>query len=412
MKKILSLCFLITISQGLQAQWSAVGTGVNSSCDVLDVYNGQLIAAGRYSQLTTWNGSEWSILNGGPSATAILVDGDEIYTGGQFTGGEGAKVISYYDGNTWSILGGSIDAYDLVDWNTNYKWAEIFKYNDDIYGTYAGKLLRYDSGLEQMALVGDAAADLGEVPPVSYVGTMNNLTYYRSYVDSVERVVTWNNTTYDTLNLSEYPVRFLNSMKMWNGELYMSGAFQNLQGDLYAIVKWNGVSLIPVLAYNMEVPYIFLHSTSSFLFGMYYADLYSRMAVWTGSGFQEIAVDGGGDAVAELNGIIYVGGFFTSFAGVEANNIAQREFVLTTNHTRQKRTFSLAPNPAINGYTETTPSPVSRQVHIYSITGQLVQSQNLQAGESKISIGNLRSGVYIVELMTESETAINRLVVQ
>ncbi|GAB3870169.1 hypothetical protein GCM10028824_18450 [Hymenobacter segetis] len=106
--------------------WSPLGTGVTalgstpgtiSSLVVVaggDVYvGGQFNAAGGMpaSNVAKWNGTAWSNMGGGVSASsaasvAVAANGD-VYVGGRFTtaGGISANNIAKWDGTAWSPLG-------------------------------------------------------------------------------------------------------------------------------------------------------------------------------------------------------------------------------------------------------------------------------------------------------------------
>jgi trimeric autotransporter adhesin len=116
------------------AQWSAVGSGVSGSCNVLLVYDDgtgtALYAGGTFSsaggmlgtaRIARWRGTNWQGLGGGidgPSnprvnALAAYDDGTGValYAGGNFStaGLATARNLAKWNGSTWSPVGGGTD---------------------------------------------------------------------------------------------------------------------------------------------------------------------------------------------------------------------------------------------------------------------------------------------------------------
>lgn len=132
-------------------------------------YKDLLLTAGRYQSIRQWDGAAWSDFGtGASSATALFVDGDTIYSGGQFTGGEGNKVLRRFDGSAWSTFGGDVHAYDSVYWNTNNSYNAIFKLNNVLHAVYSGSLIRWNESTNKFSKAGAG----------TFAGVIGNRAYF------------------------------------------------------------------------------------------------------------------------------------------------------------------------------------------------------------------------------------------
>ena len=102
------------------ANWSALGSGVNSRVLSLALSGGNLFAGGDFNEaggvsanyIAKWNGSSWSAVGSGLDAPvyAVAVSGNNVYAGGDFSmaGGLSANAVGQWDGSSWSALGSGI----------------------------------------------------------------------------------------------------------------------------------------------------------------------------------------------------------------------------------------------------------------------------------------------------------------
>jgi hypothetical protein len=82
--------------------WSAVGTGMDTSVFALGVYNGELYAGGLFTQaggvtakhIAKWDGTNWSAVGTGTDTTvrAFCVYNGDLYVGGDFITAGGVTV--------------------------------------------------------------------------------------------------------------------------------------------------------------------------------------------------------------------------------------------------------------------------------------------------------------------------------
>lgn len=403
----------ITNAQSWEPVGTGVGTGPSHSVDVLNIYNGELIAAGRYTGITKWNGSNWSDFTGAGTATSILVEGNDLYSGGQFTGGDAFKTIKHYDGANWSIVGGSTAAYSNVYWNTNYKWSSIFKYNSNLYAVYDRGLLKFNSGTQQFVAVGDQIKDLGEAATyLSYCGTINNVTYFLGMTNGIQRIITWNDTKWDMLDMSNYPFYGIYSAQVVNNELFIGGGFQNTNNVISGMLKWNGTSLSEVLGYGNGIPAVSkLYNAANHLYAKYSINGVYYVGLWNGASFENFGGQLNTDvnAMAENSGFVYAGGFFSSFDGTAANNIVQ-----TTTRILGNSEYEFFANIYANPYNEQLTIELTDYKNtiakIFNLQGQLLQNITLQSSKTTIQINDMPSGLYLVKLKNPKGMIVKKIV--
>ncbi|HEY2951307.1 MAG TPA: hypothetical protein VGK40_01920, partial [Verrucomicrobiae bacterium] len=116
--------------------WSKLGTGMSATVFALTPFNGGLIAGGQFanaggvtgtSAIASWNGAAWSALASGMNNTVMSLstfnDGagpvDDLYVGGYFTAPVGGAAnstvqIARWDG-AWTPVGAGMDVGNPVD---------------------------------------------------------------------------------------------------------------------------------------------------------------------------------------------------------------------------------------------------------------------------------------------------------
>jgi hypothetical protein len=107
------------------SSWQPLGSGMSGRIRALMVYNGELIAGGDFNVaggidancIASWDGDSWrslgsgmsglDILGGSPEVFALTVYNGELVAGGRFGGAGGVDVnmIACWDGNNWQPLG-------------------------------------------------------------------------------------------------------------------------------------------------------------------------------------------------------------------------------------------------------------------------------------------------------------------
>ena len=132
--------------------WGTLGTGITGSNDskvmCLDTYDGDLVAAGFFSQadgssagnLAAWNGSGWSELGGGAWGFVydmVVWDSKLVVDGG------GGKPLAAWDGASWTTLIDYIDAGDVRGLEVHDGQLLAYGHFDDIEGVPMSGLIQW-----------------------------------------------------------------------------------------------------------------------------------------------------------------------------------------------------------------------------------------------------------------------------
>jgi hypothetical protein len=107
------------------SSWSALGSGMDFIVAALVVSGNDMYAGGEFTSaggiaahyIAKWNGSSWSALSSGmggisyPSVSALAASGSNVYAGGYFTsaGGIAAHYVAKWNGSSWSALGSGMN---------------------------------------------------------------------------------------------------------------------------------------------------------------------------------------------------------------------------------------------------------------------------------------------------------------
>lgn len=222
---ILFIVLMMTFLNSLQAQWSAVGTGIrmeerstaqqkppeeddgngekaNGTVNALLEYKGELYAGGTFkiaggknvNNIAKWNGKEWSTVGAGieGSVTSFCVYKEELYVGGVFTkaGETAASNIARWNGQDWAPVGSGTDS-DIQ---------ALAVYNNELY----------------------AAGDFTQAGSVP-----------------AKHIARWNGSTWTTAGHGLH--NDLYSLVESGGELHAGGAFVVKDGEVvFNLFKWNG----------------------------------------------------------------------------------------------------------------------------------------------------------------------------
>ena len=121
MPLIIGLAMLAAPGAAVAQVWLPMGSGMDDAVEELFVYDGELIAGGRFgvaggvgaSRIASWDGAAWKPLGDGIGGSNVLAlaeyDGDLIAAGGfTMAGGASAANIARWDGESWFPLGSGV----------------------------------------------------------------------------------------------------------------------------------------------------------------------------------------------------------------------------------------------------------------------------------------------------------------
>ena len=314
MKKIVLFSLLSLFVFTVNAQsWQTVGGGASNSSHGLLTFDNKLTNLGSFNnvpcdRVAAWDGASWSCLANGVGIVAragVIWNGKMVVVGdfwNNFQPCVGCNGIAVWDGIAWTPL----------DQGFNNDVLTVTVFNGEL-------------------IVGGDFSQANGVP--------------------VGRVVRWDttNSKFETMGLSttlfDNDVR---CMTEFNGELYVGGDFNNVDGNSPSdgLVKWDpnnnvwlggnlGVDLIGGVNETVRVLYVNPNDGNLYM-GGHFPELHdgdslaqdfdmSGVAMYDGSNWFPLGT-GLNDycrAMHEYNGNLIVGGFFTTADGVTCNKIAK-----------------------------------------------------------------------------------------
>ncbi|MES2597406.1 MAG: immunoglobulin domain-containing protein [Verrucomicrobiota bacterium] len=220
--------------------------------------------------------------SGGGSASAILVDGTNVYVAGTFktAGGVAAKNVAKWDGANWSALGSGVDTTAT----------DIVKMGSDLYVS-------------------------------GYFNTASGVT--------VNNVAKWNGTSWSALGTGVSSSGYINCLEVIGTDLFVGGNFTTAGGVAAKnIAKWNGTTW-SALGAGLDANAEDLQADGSTL---YAAGKFSTaggvtvnsIAKWNGTAWSALGtgVDGSLRSITPSGGNIFVGGWFPTAGGEPAEYLA------------------------------------------------------------------------------------------
>jgi hypothetical protein len=318
------------------AEWSALGTGLNSTVWATTSFNGYTIAGGFFSNIggTTsgtfnrvarWNGSTWQGIGAGFNATvrSLIVFNGELIAGGDFTasGSEPLGAVSRWDGSQWQPLGAGLGSSvrDLVIYNGELIAVGTFTTVGD--QTF-NRAARWDGAEWQPLGTGlDNAVNAALVHNGELIVTG---TLSAAGGRLVGRIARWNGTEW--LAMGDSPV-VGNALTVYNGSVVVGG--NRLASWLPYIARWDGGSW-RALGTGVEgiVGALAVHDGELVAGGAFLlaGDLtVNRIARWNGEVWRTLAegTSGSVNSLMPDGSDLIVGGGFNLASGLTVRNIAR-----------------------------------------------------------------------------------------
>ena len=332
------------------ANWSALGSGMNNTVYALAVSGTNVYAAGNFSSaVARWNGSSWSPLGSGLNGPvyALAVSGTNVYVGGSFStaGGASAHNIAKWNGSSWSALGGGMGVSPYYYANVNaVAVAGTNVYAAGSFGTAGfstvNNIAKWN-GSTWSALGSGTSGFSPSSDVLALAVSGNNLYVGGDFTTAgsvtVNHIAKWDGNFWTALGsgmgsgnaISVYAFA-VSGTSVYAGGLFTT-AGDNGAGD---IARWNGSSW-SALSVGMSATnyYPSLHALA-----MSGSDLYaggdftkaggnpaSRIAKWNGTNWMALGsgMNGTVRALAVSGSDLYVGGSFTTAGGKPAAYIAR-----------------------------------------------------------------------------------------
>lgn len=309
--------------------WDVVGEGLQGEVDAIAVYNGELIAAGKFVMAGTkvvnfiarWNGTTWKEMAGGMdnTVTSLAVYNGKLFAGGYFTHAEvSTKYIAQWDGSHWTAVGSGM-------------------------GGSQGQVMA-------LAVYGNELVATGFFTKAGGV--------------AAKYIAKWNGTTWSPVGTGLGYIGY--SLTAYNGNLVAGGYFYSAGGvSVNKIAMWDG-STWSALGNGLDggvYGYVFALTTygNDLIAGGIYttADYQpaANIAKWDGTAWTPLATYmGGGGTVQAVFGLtnyagsVVAGGIFNSIEGTGANNVAAVTYTPSGNFIQAS---AISPNILCSGQTVT-----------------------------------------------------------
>jgi hypothetical protein len=352
--------------------WSDVGGGVSGPVDAFTIFNNELVVGGSFnkagnvnaSKIASWDGSTWKAFGPGfnqsAQVSALCVYNSELIAGGNFSqsGSSSVKRIAKWDGTQWQQLGNGFSGYVH----------SLFVYNGEL-------------------LIG-GGGDQGLCP----------------------HFVVWDGSVMKKFS-NDCPDHKVNSMALYNNQLYIAGEFSqignNTTNGVKKIAKWNNsANKWETLGTGYS------NGTEGIIWRLivFNNKLYAGgqivkandkpirgIASWDGANFDSLGSGVWGNilALAEYKGELYVAGCITQAGGIMVNKIAKwKPSVTSINEiTASKSHFYVFPNPAHDFFTLQTQQ--GGVFELVDIAGRVLNTYTINNTNETIQT-NLPSGMYFI----------------
>lgn len=348
-----------------------------------------------------WDGTAWDSIhyglidNWGESSgvTDLKVIDGELYVAGGFTKIEPDQLfvngLAKFDGNTW------YDVHNFPQFETSIVKC-IAKYNNEIY--VAGVLLDnypYDTmynichynGTEWKMLGNGIGGAFSEITDMQvYDGKLYVCGSFNKFdrpLNPGNRIAAWDGTAWEEVvniqGASESSYAYVKDMCVYNGELYVVGRFEKVNGySASNFAKFDGIDWCV------------------------YDDVFDS---WV-------------NQIEVYDNEIYISGFFDSINSTPVLRLAKLSATATPYNCSSiigveesnKPDFLISPNPTTKELHIEFNQVGNQQIKILDFQGRVVSENNTQFNVLTINVSNLESGAYFVVVSQQGKVTIQKIV--
>lgn len=329
--------------------------GLNGPVYAMQVYAGQLVAAGAFgsaggkpaSNIARWDGAHWWPLENGisnlspddgftPYVSGLGVHDGGLIVVGAFTraGDAPTSNVARWDGGAWHPLGGTFDG---------------IVYTADSYGgdlVVGGRFTRIDGVSRRYFARWNGtewrSANLGPNELVSATVHWDSRlvaagAFTRADNAPASGVAVWNGAWWEPLGAGMSggdPRTWVFALTVFRGDLIAGGVFTHADGQLVnGVARWDGQSWRPLGAGILSREDVFVFALASYDDRLFAGGAFTHaggervnyIAAWDGSSWSELGggTDGWVRSLRVLDSSLYVGGHFASAGGQPAQRIAR-----------------------------------------------------------------------------------------
>jgi len=437
-KQLFLSLFLVFGSITVKAQWIELGINSMNANNLINTVcvdpQGNVYAAGTFMDsnrnyyVSKWDGTTWSelgadsnALNANAMINSICSDYlGNIYAAGYFIDSTGKEYVAKWNGKSWIELGGT-GANALNNDGTIYSiCTDVF---GNVYTTtssvitvpYSGNIAKWDGNSWTQLGTGASGLNANEVIYSICTDDSGNVYAAGEFTNKTNDtyVAKWNGSSWTelgTTNILHSGSSILSICIDKNRNVYAAGNFFDSTSKCF-VAKWNGTIWSELgagstaLYANSSILSICTDSSGNVYAAGAFTDSNGSTEVekWDGASWSEV---GGANAlntpwqirsicIDNQGGIYAAGEFFTDspftyyVAKYQQNSVTGVAPIANS-------AVSVYPNPT-NG-SITIASPQSGQAVVYNSLGEVITTQNLQVGNSTVSLDKVSTGIYTIVL--------------
>lgn len=414
----------------MAGNWQSVGRGTNQGIASIyvDSINDKVYIGGQFyladsihcHGIAVWNGQNWDSVGSGLTVyqtnRSIITYKNKLYSDGGFTPNNTSNYLGRFDGVSWDTIGNGLDGsvYEMKEINDELYISGNFRNAD---GQFCNSLVSWN----------DTVFNCLSIPFEGWIGDFiyydNQLVFGGNFFDSTSNVdLAYKDSS--GFHLLGHPiygsVSVVNSMAIYNGDLYVAGNFTTSDGNEgNNIMRWDGLqwndvgggtdaSIWKIKVYNNE-----LYACGPFQNAG--GVITGGIAKWNGTNWSKVTNEIIQPIVADFEfyqNDIYVVGLFSNIGGVTANNVAKYVGYSDVDDI-DKFEVSIYPNPSYDLlFLSFSGDAIQlKTVNIFDTFGRSqIFETNFAGIEKSIDISRFEKGVYYLELNFYKRKVIRKII--
>lgn len=436
----LKLCLILITSNVNSQSFGSLNGGVNQPvyCLYADSVNNLLYVGGGFSQsgatqtycISKWDGMNWdSTANQFLSPGVSQVRSIEKFNGDIYICGPLAFVdslgIQHNGAAKWDSLN-----KQWIDFGVNCSFLDkIYSYNTELYfsgsfdsigGIYSPKIASYDgmfwTGFPTLGAQGGFILNEINYNGELYVGG----NFDSQSNPSMKDIARWDGTQWQSVSngLSGFSTN-IRAFTIYQGNLIVAGYFNTSFGDPgNNIVAWNGFNWSQLGdGLDNEVRCLAVYNGELWAGGIFLnagTIPVTYLAKWDGIQWHSLNINLNNIvmSMAVLNNDLYIAGAFVTMNGDTVNRIIRyNNSTGIYNINEKNNNLGILPNPSSGIIQLNFNTKEKSEINVYDLIGNKMHFEVLKSNSNyKIDLSNLSSGVYIIQLKTQSQLLTQKII--